>query len=251
MEQEIIKRPVKFATVHRKDLIGFGNNETEGKEYAFRKEAYNKEGKLIQQITFNSQGYPVEEINYLYDDKGKVILHEMKNYIEDSVERTTFKYDSNGQVTEEALHFGDELYETLHSAYDADGFETERRRRGEEGNILERETYVKGPNGKRIQQRHYNEEGEADWQLDVEFNKAGLAVKETTTYFEDQNKEIARFTYDDRGNRTSAELKNEAGELVSLTTYDYNGMNKPRKIVRVTKGYYPSEMAHQMVYDDT
>lgn len=221
----------------------------------------DEKGQLIRESKFDADGELEERNDYRYSSGGKLtehvllyavddvterrvlrrddrdlLLEEMKMYGDDTGERSTYSYDTEGKLTE-IVHYDEEgvLAHREELNYSSDGGVSLRKRMDAEGRILEETVFQKADDGMTIEQREFSPEGNLQTLSVTKVDAAGneLSTKQSTS----EGKLVSAIysTYDERGNavervykdfysKTVRSVYDDADRLVSQELFDGSGL---------------------------
>ena len=244
---------VKFITWYREDApppAAEGEEQVQPKAFISRREAFDLKGRRVHIVRLAPSGASIQEINRLYDEADRLALNEIKDYTKNILERTAFHYDESGVLRQELIFLGEKLYQKRRYIYDEAGRETERRIVSADDAVLRREVFTRDENGRISEQLHYKGPDNLEWKKTLTYNDKGRVTAEDYVYLEgNRGEEKFTYGYDEKGNRTSALLKNANGivEKEILRKYDEKG----RLVWQLKKGSEaaPEEIVSQWLYD--
>ncbi|NDJ00115.1 RHS repeat protein [Flavobacterium sp. LaA7.5] len=169
-----------------------------------RKAMEYKKGKLAEKITYNRQNNPIDKISYVYDKNGNLTGENLYLGTEFIQIKNLYKYNNKNQKVAE-------------SRYDKDS------------NIIYTTEYEYN-NDKLIVKKVTNGNGEIEYMEKMSYNPKGeLEIKTTIDNF-DNTQTIERFMYDDKGNKTALSVEKN-NELYMKVSYTYNEKGLLEKLI--------------------
>jgi hypothetical protein len=263
----------KRTSVFRTNLInvGAGQGQMETVPYLINTTEFDENGHILSQCTFTEEGIVTEKIAWEYNDKGQImkelffseeedpseiitferdekgtILRDLKEYMDGSIDTTTYLYDSNNKLIQKTTKDDEEVTDsnekftwngallTHHEITDAENKQIiiEEFMYDPNGNMLEhkkidRETgenfkraYLYNEKGQKLNEELYNERGKLVESVTYTLDQEGRLTAATTEGF--QKNSITRVFYDENGNNTGQEQTNSVGEQMVLVEHSWD-----------------------------
>lgn len=153
----------------------------------------DKDGNLLKQTTFNTDGQPMMMLEKTYTTAGKIATQLRTDVLANMVFKTTYTYNTSGLLTEETTSVNNELNSKITYEYNA------------AGQLTKKVTY--------------NRANLEEYAINYVYNANGLLTSES---FSVKNELISNktFTYDGTGNKTQ-QNENERGKLVRYVKWEY------------------------------
>jgi YD repeat-containing protein len=157
--------------------------------------SYDSEGNLVSKISVDSEGEAGNKVIFEY--KGKNLVSEVETDSEGNVISSKhFEFDEAGNLIEEGIKSQDEEFEATYE-YDDKGHRTLARRYNAQGQLVERNTYMRDAEGRLI------------------------SMKEETVH----GTEMVELENDEKGNQVLQLTSKESGELISRVERSYDTDN--------------------------
>ncbi len=154
-----------------------------------------QDNKLAEKVIFNAQNNPTDKTTYMYDSKGNVNEENVYLASEYIQYKAINKYDKKNRKISEARYdkASKKLYETL-SSYDGD-------------NLVKKYTV--------------NEKGETDYSEEFTYDAKGNMITHSIFERYDNSNTLNSYQYDDNGNKIEwIVAKNEKPFMTAIYTYD-------------------------------
>lgn len=137
-----------------------------------------KDGDLVTESEFDEDGTELQRTVNVYNEKGKIILHELFNegHLAEKIE---FKYDEKGRVCEEVRQFEEGFPLTTFFTYDDEDRVIEKRVDDSDGELQKKETFEYHPVWKDKVVKHVtsDEEGELSMEEETEWEERNGEIK--------------------------------------------------------------------------
>lgn len=137
-----------------------------------------KDGELITETEFDEKGNEVQKTVNTFDDKGRIVQHELFN---DGMlaEKSILEYDDKGNVTKETREFDEGFPMMTFFTYDNENRVTEKRVDDSDGELQKRETFEYHPvwKDKIVKHEVYDEEGQISLREENEWEERNDEVK--------------------------------------------------------------------------
>lgn len=225
----------KSATLYKYDLVAENIHaqelEVKGMKYSYNE--YDEKGSETLEIKYNAKGRIEEKYKNTYDKNGYLI--EEITYLDgkEIAEHKTYVRDEKGAITKAFKHYQDDSKDTLEYKYNKDGLILEIKTIDSYGEVEAIE--ISEYDGKNLilnEKSEYEEVMEKDtWQYD---EKGNVINNEHWT----EEGGTVKFTnaYDDDNNLIESLIYNKKGDLVSKSLYTYNNQNKIVTVVEKNPG---------------
>ena len=197
---------------------------------------YDQRGNLIRRVGYGSDGSPLLQETYKYDDKDNMV----EAVIGGKKYTYSYRYNNAGQVLE-ARQFDSEgkLRERAELRHDGSGNMIEQSKFGANGNLLERQLHTYQGNNVVSQTLIYGPDGNLTSRITYEYQGDRLARKSTYG----ANRNLVRlnvYKRDQKGLVTEDLQANEKGELVDRTTSEYEFYPQPISFPEEVRERLPS-----------
>jgi hypothetical protein len=243
-------RKIKTARIYRTDLGTFDNNNDQDKGYLYKKREYDAADNMLWEIQYLRNGKKETITDYYFDEKNKLTEKKIFYPQDNTEEKTLFTYDEAGNLVKESLYYDGELYISQKNIYNDKNKQTAIEMYDEADTLTGRDAFEYNENGDITKQTHYNETGEADWQIESFYNDKNLCVKEIHRNLEENTTETILFTYNEAGKNTRSENYDADGNLIGYVEVTLDADNRPVKYVSETMGFSLAKVINQITYNE-
>ncbi|MFW5687916.1 MAG: hypothetical protein ACOCXV_03210 [Bacteroidota bacterium] len=233
--------------VYKKELILKSTTEDalEENEFLLSRTLFDKEGRVISEIQYDSDGHISQEHLYTYDENG-FLLEEMLREEDGFVaEHKTFEPDEKGRIAKEMRHYMDGSFDTITCSYNEEGLLSKKVSVDPDGDTESTEEYTY--TGGRL--THYilkDGDDEVLTEKSMVYDDDGNVV-ELTEYDASEDTTLRReMEYYPSGNRKLALTYNSKGQLVEKISLRENEKGQP---VQMTEETHHKKNTVNMSYD--
>ncbi|MCD6113586.1 MAG: hypothetical protein J7J86_10030 [Bacteroidales bacterium] len=208
---------------------------------------YNDKGLLIEEILYDEDDQIIESYFYNRDENGLLINKKIR-YIDGSEDTELYNYDENDNLVEKILSDSDDYIERKEIFKYSDNKMISKEEYDEDNKLVSKITNVYDEDGRLIETTMWDEE-QGNIKLVNKYNNKGFREKvfkyndkgqliEKNEYFEDDKKRIyqmieetpfekniIKFSFDDKGNVVLQEEYNRDNVLVSSIERKYDEDN--------------------------
>ena len=247
----------------------------------------NKKGGPFEQVTYNGREHKIEQIQYVNDspgiktefswdetgkhntaitrrnpdnsqidrkaikkEKGKLVEKITYNLQDNPIDRMTYMYDKNGNLTGENLYLGTEVIQIKNQyKYNSKNQKVTEARYDKDSNIIFTTEYeYDGDN--LIIKKVTDKNGETEYMEKMSYTPKGeLEIKTTLDSF-DGTETIERFQYDNNGNKTSR-IVEKNNEVSLKVKYKYNDKGLLEELAVIDSKENPVDTrAYTYTYDE-
>jgi len=215
----------------------------------YNKEEITKECYKEASIQYNEALQPIREEHFnvdgkrnlltlcLYNELGQLSQSEMYDADDEMVQRTRYRYDTEGRTIEEMNCYGEGLPEygshyiyednllVRQDAYDEDVFSYTEKIFEYQDNRLYKEI-------------DFTEEGEKQYVIEQEFNEKGLLTKRIRHELLEKDRRTFLYEYDHFDHKIKELILNYNEELIAKIYYSYNEKNQLTEVEEEDLDHY-------------
>jgi hypothetical protein len=235
------------------DIESEENPDTSAWKITYDRE-FTKDGELVSEIEFDVAGTEVQKQLNTYNDRDKIVRHELYNEGQ-LVETITFEYDEKGQLASEYREFEEGYPLYTRYTYNDEGRVTEKRVEDADGEQEKRETFEYHPEWKDKVVKHevYDEEDTLTSVEETEFELRDGEVKTKQQTITDHTinklRKTVFYSAKDREDNIAYVTYNEKDKALELFKIVYD--EKGREVEERSESVLPSENFEVFyTYDD-
>lgn len=194
----------------------------------------NENGDMLLEEKFTSDGELEERNSYVYNEKGKLLEHELLYAAEDATEKRVLKRDDDGKLLVETKYYGGDAGEHTEYVYNEKGEPVERKNFDEEGSFISKDVFSYDEKGGLSSQVSYDANGKINSSLtfssvddktieQCEFDENNKLVSKTVAKYNEDGKEVSSIQTTPDGKLISGitSLFDEKGNILERQYKDF------------------------------
>lgn len=188
---------------------------------------YNDNNNLVKQVSLDSDNKPFDVIEYVYDEKGRLLQSNHQND-EDFYMKYEYKYDENNNLILEITYNEDNTVDSKNTyAYNENNELTEEKWLYADGAVFVTIKSEYADSGKKMKESRYR--GKANLFLSIDYNEKGnqsviyeYDPKDQSEIKITKAKSVLEYEYDEIGNWTSKKtLTDDVPSFIIIREFEY------------------------------
>jgi antitoxin component YwqK of YwqJK toxin-antitoxin module len=228
-----MSQKLKTLSIYRKNLSlnASGEDTTGSEEFIVTRTEYHPEWeKPLKEVQYGPDGQPEQVILFDYDERGHLLLEELREGDGSIMEKKTYEVDEEGKVQKEFMHYADGSFDTILYQYNDKGQLIEKRTIDDEGEEEARVAF-EYDGDHLVRETHWDADGEMEQETIMEYDEDGLLSAVSVINHYESTRVRKEYAYDDKGQRAGLIVFNEDEEPVERVLYTSDEKGRMVKVV--------------------